>query len=466
MRTHAARALSALSAAGLLLLGAGPAQAGHTRPEGPQYIAIDVGTFGGPNSELDGPAVQITNDGTVLGTANTTITDNDYPSSNPFLGDPSPVLRHGFSWKDGHLRDLGALPGNNSSAVFEMNARGVGAGISETGAFDTRNGYPAEHAVLFTRHAVADLGTLPGGIESQAVAINDRGQVAGFGDNGIPDPYSMLGFTTQTRAFIWQNGAMRDLGTLGGPDAITTTLNARGQIAGDSYTDTMPNPATGSLTSHPFLWTAGHMRDLGTLGGTQSGTTWLNSSGQVVGQGNLAGDQTAHPFLWDGRRLRDLGTLGGDFGTASHINDAGHITGLSTPPGNTTVHAFLWKNGTMTDLTGADNSQCTYAEAINERDQVVGGTCDGSALLWSGGRQFDLNDLAGTTDIHLTEADYINDRGQITAMGTLPNGNRHVFMLTPTSQHRSTSPSRPSRQSPTGHATLTSIIADHPRRTH
>jgi len=397
---------------------------------------IDVGTFGGPHADLDGRAVQIPRRGTILGTADTAVADPDFPNVNPFFGDPNPFVTHAFQWQHGRLLDLGALPGTNSSAVFEVNGHGVGAGISETGALDPLNGYPAEHAVLFRKGQVVDLGTLPGGTESQALAINDRGQVAGFANNDLRDPFSMLPFTTQARSFIWQNGVMRDIGTLGGPDAVAATMNARGQIAGDSYINNTPNPVTNLPTSHPFLWADGHMRDLGSLGGSQSQTAWLNDRGQVVGQSNIVGDQFAHPFLWDGRTLRDLGTLGGDFGNAITINEDGDVAGWAGTFGNKTAHAFLWKRGELTDLTGSHNPSCTFAEWINERDQVVGGSCsDGTALLWRDGREYDLNNLVGPTDIHLAEAAFISDSGEISAVGLLPNGDQHVFLLRPTNHH-------------------------------
>ena len=415
----------------------------------PAYALTDVGTFGGPQAALDMPGFLMTSQGAVLGTADTATADGDYPNFNPFIvGHPDPVLTRAFKWQDGKLIDLGALPGNNSSAVFQINGSGVGAGMSETGALDPLTGYPADNAVLFTSGSVINLGTLPGGYESQAVAINDLGQAAGFGSNGIPDPVSFFGWGTQSRSFIWQNGVMQDLGTLGGPDALMTQLNARGQIAGDSYTNATPNPATGVPTIDPFLWQGGHMRDLGTLGGTQSLTNWLNNSGEVVGQDDIAGDQAFHPFLWDGQQLRDLGTLGGDFGGANHVNDAGDVTGWATLPGNSTAHAFLWKGGVMTDLTGAGSSQCTVAEAINNRDQVVGNTCDEQdALLWTGGKQYDLNSVVTPSGVHLTAADWINDHGQIVAVGTLPDGSQHVFLLTPTNNALGAASASVSRQS-------------------
>jgi probable HAF family extracellular repeat protein len=445
----------------LALAFAVPAHAGARYP----YTLTDVGTLGGPQSFINLPGFPITRQGAVLGTADTKVADSDYPNFNPFIvGVADPYTAHAFTWQNGKLTDLGALPGNNSSAVFQINGSGVGAGMSETGALDPNTGYPAENAVLFKNGSVINLGTLPGGHESQATAINDRGQVAGFGDNGVRDPVSIFGpvngpgdpgWVTQTRSFIWQNGKMRDLGTLGGPDTLMTVLNARGQIAGDSYTNATPNPANGGVpTTHPFLWQDGHMRDLGTLGGTRSGTTWLNDRGEVVGQDNLAGDQASHPFLWDGQHLRDLGTLGGDFGAANYVNDAGDVTGWTTVPGDSTAHAFLWKHGVMTDLTGAGSSQCTVTEAVNDRDQVVGHTCDEQdALLWTGGKQYELDSLVAPSGIHLTAADFINDRGQIVALGTLPNGHQHLFLLNPTDKALGAAASGASRQSGGHHVT-------------
>jgi probable HAF family extracellular repeat protein len=73
---------------------------------------------------------------------------------------------------------------------------------------------------------ILDLGTF-GGYESSSFSINDRGQVVGFALNATPDPFSMFDFPilgsaggTQTRAFLWdEKSGMQDLGTLGGPDA-------------------------------------------------------------------------------------------------------------------------------------------------------------------------------------------------------------------------------------------------------
>jgi len=408
-----------------------------------RYKLVDIGTFGGPDSYFIF-GVGLNRHGQAAGAAATPTPD---PFS-PICIFPDCFVGHAFRWQDGVSTDLGALPGANNSGVSGINAHGTVAGVSENGLVDPVINFPELEPVVWKSGRIIDLGTF-GGTFGQANAINDRGQVAGFATNTIPVPMSGgipvsiakvgcdvdLAVPTQTRAFIWEGGSIQDLGTLGGTDSCAVLINERGQVAGYSFTDLSTNPPV-----HPFLWQHGTMQDLGTLGGTFALTFGLNNRGEVAGLSFLAGDSVSHPFLWHRGQIIDLGTLGGDTGNAESLNDDAEVVGeadLPGPSGSQLHHAFLWKHGVMTDLGTQDGDPCSHALSINSGGQVVGGSSDCStflhAFLWEdGGPMVDLNSFVPTgSNLILTEATLINDRGEIAAEGTLLNGDVHAFLLIP-----------------------------------
>ena len=238
---------------------------------------------------------------------------------------------------------------------------------------------------------------------------------------------------------------MQDIGTLGGPDALPGFApKLPGAVVGLSFLDSIPNPTTGVPTLHPFLWRNGHMRDLGSLGGTLccSDAMVANSRGQVASDSTLAGDLNSHPFLWDRGKLTDLGTFGGNNGFVHNINDKGEVVGYADFPGDELHDAFLW-NGRMIDL--GNLGRTSAAHAITNTSQIVGGsfidaTGNIRPFLWeNGGPMVDLNDLIPPdSPLTLLVAWDINESGTITGVG-VPAGCAptdrglcgHVFVLLP-----------------------------------
>jgi probable HAF family extracellular repeat protein len=440
------------------------------------YKLIDLGTFGGPQSyingfEYHGGVQTLNNAGTLTGWADTSMVDPFCMSGNSFgnfcfnfdqppacfgaIGCPGHVS-HAFEWRDGVRADLEVLPGGLSAATSWISANDLIAGTSQNGETDPLDpGFPEDQAVLWKNGNIINLGTLPeGGFESGAQAVNSRGQVVGWALNTVSDQNSMALLSSlfnfyepiypfQTRAFLWQNGVMQDLGTLGtGTDAFAMAINEQGQVIGISYTNSTPNAvttqcSTGPIpTQDPFLWENGEMIDLGTLGGTCGLPSWINNFGEVVGSSDLAGDQNAHAFLWTKRNgMQDLGTLGGSSSGPSMINDLGEVVGESLIEGDNQGDAFLWSHGTMHDLGTIQG--CAAALAINVRSQVVGNwgdfpNCDAGAFLWEhGGPIVDLSTLISPPTKLSVLVIGINDRGEIAGNADNANDIGHAILLIP-----------------------------------
>lgn len=410
-----------------------------------RYKLIDLGTFGGPQSYVNIPNLSyarvLNNRGMIAGWADTPVPD-PFPDFC-FVGDCS--VTHAFRWVNGAKEDLGVLQDGVSSDATWIAENGLIAGDSENGEIDPLiPGFPEIHAVLWKSGTMIDLGTLDGGYESIASSVNSRGQVVGLALNGIADPDSLVGLGYQARAFLWQNGAMQDLGTLGGPDAWAFVINERGQVAGNSYVNTEPSARCaqfeiGTLTTGAFLWDKGRMKDLGNFGGTCTFAFDLNNRGEVVGASSLVGDQVQHPFLWDGRALIDLHTFGGDVGTAIAINEIGDAVGWATDP-DQVPHAALWKNGKIKDLGTLADFPFSFASDINAAGQVIGQLASSDfsqfrGFLWENGAMVDLNSLIPPgSDLRVVFPETINDRGEIVGRARLHHGSEHAFLMVPCSE--------------------------------
>jgi probable HAF family extracellular repeat protein len=414
-----------------------------------RYKLVDLGTLGGPiaygtpppDMDQDQTGFRLLNQaGVVSSYADTALPDPNAPDLC-FVSDC--LLAHAFRWKNGVMTDLGALDNRVNSGAVSINAQGWSTGQSQLDI-----DFPVPHAVLWKHRSVIDLGTLEGGVGSLGVYLNDTGQVIGLADNGIPDPFSLLETGDEIRTFFWENGAMQDIGTLGGPDAAPGAdcdNQRRGYIVGSSFVSFTANDSTGIPTLDPFLWNNGEMSDLGNLGGTLSGAQCANTGGDVIGSSTLPGDLVRHAFLWRKGVITDLGTLGGDNSEAIWINERGDVAGSADLPEFGLHDAVLWKDGKMVDLGTVGTDPCSRGRGINARGQVVGGSSDCvsaflHAFVWDGsGPMLDLNTLiAPGSGLQLTIAININDRGEILAksipVGATPVGGNdlgHLVLLIP-----------------------------------
>ena len=235
-------------------------------------------------------------------------------------------------------------------------------------------------------YEIIDLGDL-GGMFSRARAINGEGLVVG--ESLLP-----LSGVVQ-RGFLWQDGVMSDLATLGGGSSQAADINRSGTICG------WAQDAAGLV--RPTLWQGMAPTELPGLGGT-SGAAWgLNDAGTAVGNSQLAGGGY-HATVWTGNGVEDLGTLGGSYSVAYDINNQGSTVGTASDSEGR-ERACLWEAGGAVDLGSLSNGEWIAARAVNDSGQVIlWGTPPGEdgnhAAFWSGDLASPVTDLGtfGGTD--------------------------------------------------------------------
>jgi len=327
------------------------------------------------------------------------------------------------------VRDLGTLGGTIGFA-FAVNNRGSVVG-SATLPGDTEG-----HAFFWSKGRTSDLGTL-GGPNSGASSLNDRGEVTGSSDTSTPDPLGedFCGFGTYLICLplVWQKGVPTPLPTLGGNNGVTHQVNSRGQVVGQAENST-PDPtceAPSILQFKPVVWEKGEIQELPTIGGDPDGiASAINDKGQVVGNSGDCENIFFHAVLWDHGTAIDLGTLGDlQLGPAA-INNRGQIVGSAFS--SSVFVAFLWQNGVATELGTLAPDVFSFASGINDKGQIVGGSCDQDfdcrAFLWQDGTMTDLNTLVRHNTPFLENGNSINSRGQIA--GTT-GGEGAPFLATP-----------------------------------
>jgi probable HAF family extracellular repeat protein len=256
--------------------------------------------------------------------------------------------------------------------------------------------------------SIIDLGVPPHAVGNFPfpipIKVNSRGQILGYySDNSS-------GYFVQ-RPWLWQDGAMSDLGTSVEADGYLGSLdiNVKGQIVGTDGT---------RVDQHAFLWQDGAITDLETLpGAARSYARAINDHGQVVGV--VSGDHFAGPFLWqDGvMTLLEMATPAYSPGDAVAINNRGQVVGYN---GDRFV---LWEKGVMIDLGGLS------PVAINDQGQVVG-YCVGhldEACLWERGTITHLATLPYPPGGGYTFISGINEHGQVAGVQDTVAGRHPVI---------------------------------------
>jgi probable HAF family extracellular repeat protein len=247
-----------------------------------------------------------------------------------------------FLWQGGVMTALPTLGGKNGAAL-SINDFGQVVGVAEEDAADARCVAPQTHrfqAALWRpgKGEINKLPPFPGDSVGAAVWMNNQGQIVGTsGSCGNTQLPPLVG---GPRAVLWENGAVLDLGNLGG-----ACLNGCKSAA------------------------------LGVFGNT---ALFVSNRGLVVGASALEGEQTFHAFSWTKERgkMQDLGTVRGDYASvALGANDRDEVVGLSIDKSGS-PRAFLRRNGMMIDLNtllpGDSPIYALVAQLINSSGEIAG----------------------------------------------------------------------------------------------
>ena len=299
------------------------------------------------------------------------------------------------------------------------------------------------------------LGTLGGKNSSiNWNGINDRGESVGMSETSVLDPNGedICGFGTHLTClpFLWANGVMRALPTVGGNNGQASAVNDSAQVVGyaenGAVDSTCPAGVTNNRVDLPVLWNKGKAQALPTIGSDPDGVAFgINNQGQAVG---YSGTCTAANFavLWENGTATPLADLGTPGAIAYAINGHNQIVGQAVNSDGTAL-AAIWQNNTVTALGGLlPGDVASFATSINNRGQAVGSSFDTSSswshgLLWQNGTMTDLNTVfPASSNLYVISASNINESGQIAGMAVEmagPNAGKivHSFLATPADEN-------------------------------
>jgi len=270
-------------------------------------------------------------------------------------------------------------------------------------------------APLAAQPVPIDLGTL-GGTWSHAAAVNNRGQVVGS---------SALAGSTESRAFLWEDGVMHDLG---GRFSAASGINDRGQIVGQRFDfDAQTVIAT--------LWENGQTTSLPPLAGSVGCfATAINRRGVIAGWCEvvvLDGLFTQGVLVrWVDGVIEQLAGLDVD-AFPSAINDAGAIIGLAASPPRTDAFFFLWPHHVLSRVEQLTGRRFENVTGINRRGDLAGyalGTTQTlEAIVWNGRKILALPGLPGS---FATLAYGINDHREVVGVSVGGIGNNFPVVWT------------------------------------
>jgi len=217
-------------------------------------------------------------------------------------------------------------------------------------------------------------------------------------------------------------------------DGVATRLPFLGVARNINNDDAVVGGLFVGFSSHAFIFRDGVLFDLGTLGGIRSEAFAANHDGVVVGQSRLREGGPIdfdHAFVFQDGTMRDIDAFGSFSSVAFDINDHGVAVGAFTTLATFQTFAFTWDAaGGMRKLLDIPGS---IATSINNRGDVIGTISPSSAFLLSDGVLTRLEELPAMKSAGFTRffPKGINERGWIVGTGARANGTSAAIVLMP-----------------------------------
>jgi probable HAF family extracellular repeat protein len=225
--------------------------------------------------------------------------------------------------------------------IFGLNNRGQAVGTNDP------DGLVYDAGTLYTL-------SYPGAIQTELLAINDRGDIVGHAQVGNP-----------WVNFLYAHGSFT---TLNLPATFTpAAINNRGEIVG-TYGDSSQVP-------HGFIYADGIIQTIDVPDSTGTWVVGINDRGEMVGM--FRTDQGSSAFVYSGRTFTPISLPG----TPEGINNQGQIVALNyVQDGTFVIGAFVYYQGSYNWFVVPDGVFCdrgfiqgeTFPKAINDRGEVAG----------------------------------------------------------------------------------------------
>src|SRR5260221_1736260 len=167
-----------------------------------------------------------------------------------------------------------------------------------------------------------------------------------------PNGEDVCGFGTFLTCvpFLWQNGHIIALPTVGGNNGQASAINNRGEVVGYSETANTDPTCPPSPTMSPVVWGKGHAQPLPLVGTDPDGVAYgINDQGQAVGYSGSC-IAAKHAVRWENGIAFVLKDLKGTRSNVAYvINNLGQIAGKVRSAHGSHYVAALWqRNGALT----------------------------------------------------------------------------------------------------------------------